>query len=131
MEVFETHNLSITRMTKGKLPSLPFVDMKKAVVGTRYRLSIAFVGKQAMKEMSRRFKGSDTHMNVLSFPLAADEGEIIINLETVRREAHTFDKTYLAHLGYLVIHGMLHLKGFAHGSKMDTEERKLTKMFHL
>ena len=35
-----------------------------------------------------------------------------------------FDRNFKELLGYLVIHGMLHLKGFEHSSRMDREEKK-------
>ncbi len=131
MEVFETKNLEITRTTKGKLPSLPFVRMKEKILGKNYSLSIAFVDKKTISNLSKEFKGDTSHKNILSFPLDKISGEIVINLETVRLEAKKFDRTYMEYLSFLVIHGMLHLKGFAHGSKMESEERRLEKIFQV
>lgn len=131
MEVFETKNLEITRMTKGKLPSLPFVRMKEKILGASYKLSIAFVDKKTISKLSKEFKGDASHKNILSFPLDKGSGEIVLNLETIRLEAKRFDRTYPQYLSFLVIHGMLHLKGFAHGSKMESEERRLEKIFQV
>lgn len=126
-----TDNLAVRRMTKGKLPSLPFAHMKKKILGAAYDLSITFVHRDTMTSLSKTYKGDPTHKNILSFPLEKTHGEIILNLETVRREAPRFEKTYHEYLGFLVIHGMLHLKGYTHGSKMESEEKKFVKMFHL
>lgn len=131
MEVFETKNLEVKRMTKGKLPSLPFVRIKDEILGKGYELSITFVQKNFIEELSNQFKGDKSHKNILSFPLTKNSGEIILNLETIRKEAKNFDKKYMEYLGFLVIHGMLHLKGHVHSSKMEAEEKKFVKMFHL
>lgn len=131
MEVTSLKNLEIKRMTTGKLPSLPFVRMKKEILGESYDLSISFVKKETIEDLSQQFKGDKTHKNILSFPLDKNSGEIILNLQTIRSEAKNFDKKYLQYLGFLVIHGMLHLKGFTHGSKMESEEKRLVKIFNL
>lgn len=131
MEVKSLKNLEIKRITKGKLPSLPFVRIKKEILGESYDLSISFVKKETIEDLSQQFKGDKTHQNILSFPLDKNSGEIILNLQTIRSEAKNFDKKYLNYLGFLVIHGMLHLKGFTHGSKMESEEKRLVKIFNL
>ncbi len=131
MNIIEAHNLTVQRMTKGKLPGLPFVRMKEQILGKNYVVSITFVHKHTIETLSKKFKGNKDHKNILSFPLDTHSGEIILNLETIRREAKNFEKTYFNYLGFLVIHGMLHLKGMTHGSKMESEEKKFVKMFHL
>ncbi len=131
MEIIETKNLEVKRMTKGKLPGLPFVRIKNEIMGKDYDLSITFVDKKTIESLSKQFKGNKEHKNILSFPLTKNSGEIILNLETIRLEAKNFDKKYLQYLGFLVIHGMLHLIGFVHSSKMEAEEKKFVKMFHL
>lgn len=131
MEVLETKNLEVKRMTKGKLPSLPFARIKDQILGKGYELSITFVQKKVIEDLSNQFKGDKSHKNILSFPLTKKSGEIILNLETVRTEAKNFDKTYIQYLGFLVIHGMLHLKGYVHSSKMESEEKKFVKIFNL
>lgn len=131
MQIIESKNLTVKRITKGKLPSLPFVRMKDQILGKAYELSIVFVDKKTIEKMSQDFKGNKKHTNILSFPLEKNSGEIVMNLQTIRTEAKNFDKKYVEYLGFLVIHGMLHLKGFVHSSKMETEEKKFVKIFNL
>lgn len=131
MQIIESKNLTVKRITKGKLPSLPFARMKDEILGKSYELSIAFVDKKTIEQMSKDFKGNKDHKNILSFPLEKNSGEIILNLQTIRIQAKDYDKKYHEYLGFLVIHGMLHLKGFVHSSKMNAEENKFVKMFNL
>jgi probable rRNA maturation factor len=61
--------------------------------------------------------------NVLSFTYAKTDGEIILNIRKAEREARTFGVSVNERVAFLFIHGCLHLKGFAHGHKMDTLEK--------
>jgi len=122
--------LNVINKTKGKLPRLPFVDMKETILGKTYDLSIAFVTKKKSRELNARYRGKDKPTNILSFSLSKKSGEIIIHLPTVRRDAINFGKTFDTFLGFLVIHGMLHLKGYEHGGIMERAEEKFSKKFN-
>lgn len=123
--------ISVVRLTKGKLPSLPFEQYKNAILGKKYQLSIVFAGSTLSQKLNKQYRDKDYPTNVLSFPLSKDEGEIIINLQKARSEAKNFDLEYIPFVGYLLIHGMLHLKGLDHGSTMDNEEEKYRKKFSI
>ncbi len=120
---------SITNTTKGKLPSLPFARMKEAVLGKDYTLSLTIVDLATIHNLNRQYRGKDTPTDILSFPLDENSGEMFINLEETRKMAPDFDRGYENFLGFLFIHGLVHLKGFEHGSKMEHEEGKYRKIF--
>jgi len=122
--------LSILNTTKkGRLPSLPFSDMKDAVMGKHYELSAAFVEEKTSRSLNRKWRHKDRATNVLSFALSEESGELVLCLGVIRAEAPKIGKTVREHLKHLLIHGMLHLKGYAHGSTMEREERKFLKRF--
>lgn len=129
MQTLEAYNCTVSRVTKGKLPSLPFVAIKEAILGTTYELEVSFVTPLQMRELSITHKGDPTHMNVLSFPYSKKSGEIYLCLQSVRREAPRFQESYDNHLLFLVIHGMLHLKGFDHGAIMEKHEARYVSLF--
>lgn len=118
-------NLEIKRLTKGDIPKVPFFALKNKILRKNYDLSIVFTTPAEMRVLSQKFKGNKDHKNILSFPLDTSSGEIIISLKEVRSEAKNFDRNYKEHLKYIVIHGMLHLAGLTHGSKMESEEKRL------
>jgi probable rRNA maturation factor len=73
--------------------------------------------------------GKDKPTNVLSFPSGtfdgnADQtlGDIILAFETVAAEAAQMDIPVTHHASHLVIHGMLHLLGYDHGSNEEAEK---------
>jgi probable rRNA maturation factor len=122
-------NFDIINTTQGAIPLVPFALLKKEILGDAYELSLSFVSLSEIKKLSAAYKGDDTHRNVLSFPLTKKSGEIIINLSEIKKEAPGFDHTYQKHLKYIVIHGMLHLAGYTHGSKMESKEKSLMSKF--
>lgn len=120
-------NITITNKTKGKLPSLPFVFIKNDILGEKYSLSIAFVGEKKSQEINKIYRDKNKPTNVLSFPLSKTEGEIVLCLSLIKKESKNkeknFGKNFRDLLCFLVIHGMLHLKGMEHGSRMEREEK--------
>lgn len=122
-------SFSIINTTKGKLPSLPFVKIKEDILGKKYSLSIAFVDEKKSREINKEYRNKDNSTNILSFLLHKNEGEIIICPPVVKREAKSFERNFSQFLGFLVIHGMLHLKGHEHSSTMERLEEKYDKKY--
>lgn len=125
----DTDSFSIRKTTKGKLPRLPFLPIKDAVLGTSYELSLVFIGDIRSRTLNRTHRSKDKPTNVLSFPLSSTSGEIFINPNLARKQAHLFDMTPETFIGKLLIHGMLHLKGYEHGSTMERIEAQFVKKF--
>ena len=67
--------------------------------------------------------------NILSFPLSKKEGEILICPSITKKQLKKFGRTYPELLQFLVIHGLLHLKGMQHSSRMEVSEQKYDKKY--
>ena len=119
----EIHNLSIVRKTKGRIPDLPFSEVKDDILGRDYELSLVFPHLQESRELHLQWKGKEDPVNILSFPLGEKEGEIFITLAKARTEAKEFGMSYREYLLFLFIHGCLHLKGMDHSAMMEEKER--------
>jgi len=121
--------LSVNKMTKGTLPRVPFARIKDEILGKKYVLSIAFVDAKISKKINKEQRGKNKPTNVLSFSLSKTEGELVICPEVVKKEAPKFEMSFGNFLGFLVIHGMLHLKGMEHSSTMEKLEEKFSRKF--
>lgn len=122
--------VSIINKTKGKLPGLPFVSIKDEILGKRYDLSIAFVGPTESRNLNKKFRNKDKPTNILSFALGKDSGELVICPSQIKKDMVNFNMNYKNFFGFLIIHGMLHLKGYDHGSIMESKEKKFSKQFN-
>ena len=123
-------NFCVINKTKGKLPSLSFSKLKNDILGKEYSLSIAYVSLKKSKELNKTYRNKNKPTNILSFPLRKKEGEIILCPSLIKREAKNFDRTFEQFLGFLVIHGILHLKGLEHSSTMEKAEEKYDKKYY-
>lgn len=124
-------NFQIKNTTKGNLPRLPFASMKDVVLGKSYSLSLVIAGDALTKKLNKEYRDKNKPANVLSFPLEKNEGEIFLNLKRAKMEAPDFDETYTNFVAHLFIHGLFHLKGLSHSSRMESEEKKVVKKFGL
>ncbi len=125
----EVKNFNLVNTTKAKLPSLAFASMKDAVLGKGYDLSVVIVNKEKIQELNKIHRDIDKPTDILSFPLSENSGEIYINIPLTKIEAKKFERKYENFLGFLFIHGLVHLKGFDHGSTMESIEIQFRKKF--
>lgn len=131
-------HFSFVNKTRHSVSGVPFEKIKDAILGKKYDLSLAFVGPAESRRITRTYKyrlnpdalvgaptkasgKKDKTSNVLSFPLSKTSGEIIICPEAAKPYS----------IGYLFIHGLLHLKGHDHGGIMESEELRFTRRFDI
>ncbi len=114
-------SFSITNRTRTKIPPVPFQRIKEAVLGKRHEISLVFVAAAESRSITKQTKHKDKVSNVLAFPLSTHVGEIII--------CPSGKGEYT--IGYLFIHGLLHIKGHEHSDTMDDAEERLLKRFNL
>lgn len=99
-----------------------FSVIKNDILGKKYSLSIAYVSAKKSKEINKIYRKKDKSTNVLSFALKKNEGELVLCKEVIKKEAKKEKRDFDRYLQFLVIHGMLHLKGMRHGKKMEKAE---------
>lgn len=81
--------------------------------------------------MNRELRGVDRPTDVLSFPVNEGEeliaipdghlGDIMISLDTARRQAEEFGHSAARETAFLAIHGTLHILGYDHIRPEDEE----------
>lgn len=102
-------------------------------------LAIVLTDDAAVRGLNAEWRGKDKPTNVLSFPAATPEeiaaagaggpplllGDVVLALETCRREAEEQGKPLADHIAHLVVHGVLHLLGHDHedAAEADRMER--------
>jgi probable rRNA maturation factor len=101
-------------------------------------ISLTLVDDAAIRKLNRLHRGKDKPTDVLSFPLDPDEiegperllGDIVISIDTARRQAADYDAPLQREVYRLAIHGLLHVLGHDHmeaeeRAVMEAEERRL------
>lgn len=105
--------------------------MKDAVLGKNYSLSVVIADTKLIQKLNNIHRGKNKPTDILSFPLDKKEGEMFLNLAKCKIKAKEFDRTFENYLAFVFIHGLVHLKGFDHGSKMESIEKKFRKKFEI
>jgi len=123
--------LDFSNTTKHKLSLSEKLLQKIAddILDTSYDVSIVVVGDKKARTLNQEYRGKDYVPNVLSFPIDETMGEIFLNPKTAQIEASKFNLSINHYLYYLIIHSMLHLKGFDHSDEMSAKENFYMKKY--
>ncbi|HEX2036009.1 MAG TPA: rRNA maturation RNase YbeY [Chloroflexota bacterium] len=121
---------------------------RNSELGTRnseLEASLLLTDDLTLRDLNHRYRGLDRPTDVLSFPQLEGApaalppagqplhlGDIAISAPRAREQATAGGRTLARELGYLLVHGVLHLLGFDHQTDEDqaamrrVEERALT-----
>ena len=124
-------SFSFSNTTRTTLPTLPYARIAHDIMGPHYEVSFVTVGNVRSRTLNLRYRNKSYTPNVLSFPLTENAGEVYLNPHEAKRQASRFDLTYRGMCGYLFIHALLHLKGYAHGDTMERVESRYMKKYGL
>ena len=89
---------------------------RTALAGQAGEITVRIVGERESRALNREYRGKDKPTNVLSFPYEEPGalGDLVLCAPVVNREAKEQGKTAAAHWAHMVVHGVLHLRGFDH-----------------
>jgi probable rRNA maturation factor len=109
-------------------------DLKKSLHLEKREFNVCFVDDSSIRQLNLAYRGKDRATDVLSFswheaggahmpgpPYAREDrgftnflGDIVISVETARRNAEIERHTTLNEIRWLILHGVLHLLGYDH-----------------
>ena len=114
----------------------------KVIKIQRNGLTIRLSNDKDIKYFNLKWKGINKPTNILSF-LNNDNlfsfennmiylGDIIVSYDTILKEVKSRKIDFQDHLSHILIHGILHLKGYTHDKEddarlMQNEEKRLLK----
>lgn len=101
-------------------------------------LSVLLVDDEQIHELNREYRGVDKPTDVLSFAMTEGEeemlapgeesllGDIVISISRAMMQAEEYGHSFERELGFLAVHGFLHLIGYDHDTK-ENEQVMFTK----
>ena len=94
--------------------------------GTGVSLGVRVVNRAESARLNRRYRSRANATNVLAFPFAPPEGvrtdtlgDLVICAPVVNHEAANQGKSAAAHWAHIVVHGILHLRGYDHHTRAE------------
>ena len=86
-------------------------------------VAVRITGDEEMRSLNRTYAGDDHATDVLSFEgSGAHVGDIAVSWPRVVEQAEQWDHSAKDELSVLLVHGLLHLLGWDHGTAAETEE---------
>lgn len=132
---FQDQTGHMTSETKTLLEKLVYYAAKSENIPQNAELSISFVDNEAIKKLNRTYRHIDAVTDVLSFGIHDDNweqiyhksdvpitlGDIIISTDRAQEQADEYNHSFMRELGFLTVHGFLHLIGYDHIDKGDEQ----------
>ena len=134
MVIFEKRVVGLTQ------PALAhFVTRARRAAGLRGGVNVLVTSSREMRSLNRKFRGKDEATDVLSFPAAEHNarkfaGEIAISADIAAQNARALGHAPGVEVKILVLHGILHLRGYDHErdrGQMARREQKVRRELHL
>ena len=121
-------SVEITNLTRRPAPRFAYTTIAATILPD-WEVSLVFVGPKKAQELNMQLRKKSYTPNVLSYAVGQMSGEIFICLNEAAKQAPKHEMSERIFILYLFIHGLLHLKGMAHGSTMERCEQKFLKQF--
>ncbi|MFP7733172.1 rRNA maturation RNase YbeY [Priestia aryabhattai] len=100
-------------------------------------VSVTFVDNDRIQEINHQYRDKNQPTDVISFALEemgedemqiiGDEmprvlGDIVISIPKAHEQAEEYNHSFMRELGFLTVHGFLHLLGYDHETSEDEKE---------
>ncbi|MFC4388495.1 rRNA maturation RNase YbeY [Gracilibacillus marinus] len=110
---------------------------KEEMIPDHAELSITFVTNEEIQQLNKQYRDLDRPTDVLSFALEEEGegeisisgmnlpkilGDIIISIDRTKEQAVEYGHTFERELGFLALHGFLHLLGYDHMNEIDEKK---------
>ena len=114
-------------------------DLMKSIfknVKEKKNMQVIFVTQDAIHDLNKTYRQMDKPTDVLSFINDDTEdnslGDVFISIEQAKKQAIDYGHSFEREIGFLAVHGYLHLKGFDHHTEaeeklMVLEQEKILK----
>lgn len=106
-------------------------------------LSVLFTDDKRISRLNQRYLGKIGSTNVLAFPMAEGPvvsnemsilGDVVVSVDTAIRESKALGEPLERTVDRLLVHGILHLRGYDHerstaeANRMGREEKRILKL---
>jgi probable rRNA maturation factor len=134
MVIFQKRVADLTELALDR-----FVTRVRRAAGLKGVINVLLTSSAEMRSLNRRFRDKDNATDVLSFPAEPDSqkttaGEIAISAEIATKNARAHGHSPAEEVKILVLHGVLHLRGFDHecdNGEMARREKQLRAKLNL
>ena len=113
--------------------------IKEELHGKRLYINVIFTNSARIREINSQYRKIDAETDVLSFPMFERQelqvlqqleyedtlGDIIINVEQVKKQAVEYGHSFERELSYMAVHAFYHIIGYDHEIEEDKREMRI------
>lgn len=128
----------VAQIDEVQLRHLVETSLRAAGLSGTVELSLTLTDDAAVQRLNWEFRGVDAPTDVLSFPLLSPEespfvpppdgilhlGDVVVSYQRAVAQAADYGHSVRRELGYLTVHGILHLLGYDHESTADKQRMR-------
>jgi len=131
VETLIKNQQKIIKINQRKIKGIIKIALQHLKADEKTEISLLFTDDKFIRLLNHKYRGINKSTDVLSFSLREGSvkmpgsesdkllGDIIISLETAQRQADNLNHSMEKELTVLLIHGLLHLTGYAHEEDKD------------
>ncbi len=135
----------VKQETLTRMKELVVASAQKIKLADNIELSVTIVDNKRIQEINRDYRSIDKPTDVISFALEDNDeedfavffeedlrfedsplprllGDIFISIDKATEQAKEYEHSFERELGFLVVHGFLHLNGYDHQTEADEFE---------
>jgi len=122
----KTVKISLFNETTESIDSIAVV-LKKIFdnIKEKKTMQIIFVTQKGIQDLNLVFRQKNVPTDVLSFPNDEPKekslGDVFISIEQARLQAKAYGHSFEREIGFLAVHGFLHLLGYDHHTPEEEE----------
>jgi len=100
------------------------ITKKKLGKLSRRELVVVFVTSGEIRRLNKLYRRKDYSTDILSFvgPDESTVGELVLCMPVIRAQSKRTGLSVKGELGYMIVHGVLHLLGYDHMKKSEEAE---------
>lgn len=137
IEIIDDFNLIEDKNKKLVLSLLETAAQCENIDILKTEMSVSFVDVEEIHKINKEYRGIDRPTDVISFALndevegeisiiGGDEtnyiGDIIICVDIAKEQSQAYNHSFERELGFLAVHGFLHLLGYDHQTEEEEKE---------
>ncbi|OGF44930.1 MAG: rRNA maturation RNase YbeY [Candidatus Firestonebacteria bacterium RIFOXYC2_FULL_39_67] len=123
--IFNKVKSGYKRFSKAKVKAVIGILLKKERI--KKSVTVVFTDDETIKKLNRFYRYRNEITDVLSFEYGKSSeimGEIVISLQTAKKQSLKYGNSYLKEALILLIHGFYHISGYRHYKRSDYKEMK-------
>ncbi len=132
----QQNSIELQNDIKELLEKIALVALQEEMWPVNAEISLVFTDDEEIRKLNKDYRHKDISTDVLSFPMFLEKnevptsrlyplGDIVISLDTAKRQAQEYGHSLTREITYLFVHSLFHLMGYDHMAEIERKEMRV------